>query len=291
MTKQDITGNGGASYTLSHAVSNANEIAVYVNNVRQEPTSAYTVNGTALNMTGNVASSDDFYVIYLGKAMQTVVPPDGSVGTAKIANSAVDLTSKVTGVLPVANGGTGVNNFSSPIEIIASNTTGATTTALEIDLSTSTDYRFQKLMITGLYTAAGDNVRMVMRNDANDTYVGSGYYTSNIMAATQSSSASTGGRVDGAWNAAYFKMNYYGYGDHAVHEDNNLEINLYDTANTTYNAKHMYHRVGSGSDAVQVTETGTGRLLTTVKVDRIKLYAGGGGNLIYRGYTLYGYRR
>lgn len=110
MTKQDITGNGGASYTLSHAVSNANEIAVYVNNVRQEPTSAYTVNDTALNMTGNVASSDDFYVIYLGKAVQTVVPPDGSVGTAKIANSAVDLTSKVTGTLPVANGGTGLSS-------------------------------------------------------------------------------------------------------------------------------------------------------------------------------------
>ena len=145
-----------------------------------------------------------------------------------------------------------------PIQIISSNTTGATTTALEIDLSTSTDYRFQKLMITGLYTAAGDNIRMVMRNDADD---------------------------------AYFEMNYYGYGDHAVDEDNNLEINFYDTTNTTHKSKYMYHRVGSGSDAVHVTETGTGRLLSAVKVDRIKLYAGGGGNLIYRGYTLYGYRR
>ena len=101
--KQDITGNGGADYTLTHAVANANEIEVYVNNVRQEPTSAYSVSGTALTMTGNVASSDDFYVIYLGKALQTTVPPDGSVTNAKIANTTIDLTSKVTGVLPVAN--------------------------------------------------------------------------------------------------------------------------------------------------------------------------------------------
>ncbi len=87
--KQDITGDGGASYTLTYAVANANEIEVFVNNVRQEPTSAYSVSGTALTMTGNVASTDDFYVIYLGKALQTTTPPDGSVTTAKIVDDAV----------------------------------------------------------------------------------------------------------------------------------------------------------------------------------------------------------
>jgi hypothetical protein len=125
--KQDITGDGTANYTLTYAVANANEIEVFVNNVRQEPSVAYTVSGTALSMTGNVASTDDFYVIYLGKALQTTVPPDGSVSTAKIAddavtsaklvdsavtnakiaNSTIDLTTKITGTLPVANGGTG----------------------------------------------------------------------------------------------------------------------------------------------------------------------------------------
>jgi len=89
MDKQTITGDGGASYTLTHAVANAQEIEVFVNNVRQEAGVAYTVNGTALNMTGNVASTDDFYVIYQGKALQTVVPPDGSVSTGKLANGAV----------------------------------------------------------------------------------------------------------------------------------------------------------------------------------------------------------
>ena len=89
MDKQTITGNGGASYTLTHAVANAQEIEVFVNNVRQEAGVAYTVNGTALSMTGNVASTDDFYVIYQGKALQTVVPPDGSVSTGKLASGAV----------------------------------------------------------------------------------------------------------------------------------------------------------------------------------------------------------
>ncbi len=89
MDKQTITGNGGASYTLTHSVANAQEIEVFVNNVRQEPGVAYTVSGTALTMTGNVASTDDFYVIYQGKALQTTVPPDDSVTTARLADDAV----------------------------------------------------------------------------------------------------------------------------------------------------------------------------------------------------------
>lgn len=78
MTKQDITGDGGASYTLDHAVGSEAEIEVFVNNVRQEPTSAYTVAGTALTMTGNVAASDDFYVVFQGKALQTTTHPAGN---------------------------------------------------------------------------------------------------------------------------------------------------------------------------------------------------------------------
>jgi sRNA-binding regulator protein Hfq len=107
--KQTITGNGGTSYTLSHAVANENEVEIFVNNVRQEGGSgkAYTVNGTALTMTGAVANTDSFYVIFLGKALQTTVPPDGSVSTAKIADSAVSTakladnsvtSAKITGV-------------------------------------------------------------------------------------------------------------------------------------------------------------------------------------------------
>lgn len=89
MDKQTITGNGGASYTLTHAAANAQEIEVFVNNVRQEPGVAYTVADNALNMTGNVASTDDFYVIYQGKALQTVVPPDSSVTNAKLVDGSI----------------------------------------------------------------------------------------------------------------------------------------------------------------------------------------------------------
>lgn len=89
MDKQTITGNGGTSYTLDHAVANVNEIEVFVNNVRQEPSVAYTVSGTALTMTGDVEASDDFYVVFQGKAVQTVVPPSSSVTTDMVVDGAV----------------------------------------------------------------------------------------------------------------------------------------------------------------------------------------------------------
>ena len=114
LLKQDLTGASGTSLTLTHAVANANDIALYINNVRQEPTEAYSVNGTIVTLTGTVAGTDDIYVIYLARAIQTTVPPDGSVSTAKIANSAVTdakisavSASKLTGTVPIAQGGTG----------------------------------------------------------------------------------------------------------------------------------------------------------------------------------------
>jgi len=89
LEKQDFSNPSGTSLTLAHAVANANDIALYINNVRQEPTEAYSVNGTTVTLTGSVSNSDDIYVIYLARAMQTTVPGDGSVSTVKIADGAI----------------------------------------------------------------------------------------------------------------------------------------------------------------------------------------------------------
>lgn len=71
---QDFTGGTGTSFTLNNSVLNSNELEVFVNNVRQEPSVAYTASGTTLTMTGSISASDDFYVVYQGMAKQTVTP-------------------------------------------------------------------------------------------------------------------------------------------------------------------------------------------------------------------------
>ena len=87
--KQDFTTSATTSYTLDHSVTNENEIALFINFVRQEPGSAYTASNTNLTLTSATSASDDMYCVFLGKAVQTVNPPNGSVGTAQIADDAV----------------------------------------------------------------------------------------------------------------------------------------------------------------------------------------------------------
>lgn len=75
---QDLTGVTGnpvkRGFILNNSVLNSNELEVFVNNVRQEPSVAYTASGTTLTMLGDVETTDDFYVVYQGMAKQTVTP-------------------------------------------------------------------------------------------------------------------------------------------------------------------------------------------------------------------------
>jgi hypothetical protein len=70
---------------LDNPVANANELALFINFVRQEPTTAYSASGTTLTLTSATSASDDMYCVFLGKAVQTVNPPNASVGNSQTA--------------------------------------------------------------------------------------------------------------------------------------------------------------------------------------------------------------
>ena len=92
VNKQSFTANGSTtSFTPAHPVSNANDLEVFVGNVRQEPTAAYSASGTTLDFgSGNAPPNGvNLYVVYKGLAQVTTTPPDGSVGTGKIAANAI----------------------------------------------------------------------------------------------------------------------------------------------------------------------------------------------------------
>jgi len=97
--KQDFTTSATTSYTLDNPVANANELALFINFVRQEPTTAYSASGTTLTLTEATSSSDDMYCVYLGKAVQTVNPPNNSVTNAMLGET-----------ITVAKGGTGLTS-------------------------------------------------------------------------------------------------------------------------------------------------------------------------------------
>ena len=103
------------SYTLSYGVANENELALFINNVRQQPGSgkAYTATGTALTLSAATASTDTMYAIYLGRALQTSTPSTNSITAAMISSNAAKTMSAGAGV----TGGSGTIYKSEVIQL------------------------------------------------------------------------------------------------------------------------------------------------------------------------------
>ena len=88
--KQSFTPNGSTTvFTLTNPVASANDLEVFVGNVRQEPTTAYTAAGTTLTMSEAPNTGLNFYVINKSFAQVTTTPPANSISTDKIINANV----------------------------------------------------------------------------------------------------------------------------------------------------------------------------------------------------------
>jgi len=84
---QHFTTSATTSYTLNYPVANENEIRLVINNVVQQPGSsyAYSASGTSLTLSAATSATDTMYAVFLGKAVQTVNPPNGSVGLSQLS--------------------------------------------------------------------------------------------------------------------------------------------------------------------------------------------------------------
>jgi hypothetical protein len=85
-----FSGNGSTvAFTLSRAVNKATDVEVFVENVQQEPLTAYDAVGTSLTFTGAPPSgTNNVYVVYrnFDSGAQAYVP-DGSITYSKLANN------------------------------------------------------------------------------------------------------------------------------------------------------------------------------------------------------------
>jgi hypothetical protein len=109
LQKQSFTTSATDTYTLSYAVTNPQDLALFINNVRQNPNDAYTVSGTTLTLSAAITGSDTMYAVFLGKSVETIAPALssvtndmlagsineskllGSISNAKLANSSITL--------------------------------------------------------------------------------------------------------------------------------------------------------------------------------------------------------
>ena len=90
---QTITGDGSTAYTLNNAVADGKDLLVYINNVKQEEGSgkSYTATGTTITFTEAVASTDSCYVVFIGQAIGTVTPQDGSIVSSMLADANLEM--------------------------------------------------------------------------------------------------------------------------------------------------------------------------------------------------------
>jgi hypothetical protein len=102
---QHFTTSATDTFTLDFPVANENEIALFINNVRQEPGSgyAYTASGTTLTLASAITGSDSMYCVFIGKTVQTVAPAAGSVTDSMMSypltnfsSTSIDVTGKGT---------------------------------------------------------------------------------------------------------------------------------------------------------------------------------------------------
>lgn len=92
---QNFTVTAGTTvYTLDYSVANENDIRLVINNVIQRPGAsyAYSATGTTLTLTSATLATDTMYAVFIGRAVQTVLPPaniniqlaDGSAGSPSL---------------------------------------------------------------------------------------------------------------------------------------------------------------------------------------------------------------
>jgi hypothetical protein len=175
-SKQTLTADSSTvAFTLDNAVANENEIEVFVNNVRQEPGSgkAYTASGTTLTMSAAPTTGDSFYVIFQGKATQTVTAPSGSVGLSQLsATGTKDATTFLRGDNTFASaGGTNTPAFQAILSSDQSIAHNTTTTILFDSEVFDTDSAYDPA--TGKFqpqTAGKYYIYTILRNDGTGTY-------------------------------------------------------------------------------------------------------------------------
>ena len=114
-------------------------------------------------------------------------------------------------------------------------------------------------------------------------------YSSICHGAQQSSSANNTGD-DGGWNQDYFKLHWYGAGDDATYRYSHQVIRFVDVDTTAQRTIYHFTQFGNSSGAQVVVQHGAGTVLHNSKNDRCKIFMRS-GNINYKGYTLYGYKR
>ena len=293
--KQSFTPNGSTTvFTLTNPVASANDLEVFVGNVRQEPTTAYTAAGTTLTMSEAPDTGLNFYVINKSFAQVTTTPPANSISTdkilssavttAKIANSAITdakiggmTASKLTGALPAIDAVGGQ-------VLVAEAAGGGSGTQAFNGCFTSTYKKYLILASISLDTSAECNFRL--QDSSNNARTGGAYYYAGRS--SRQYNGSTGGGDIGGWGDSKFstKFNILANNPHASYRI--WVFNPTDT-NIKTHIQMQYFCQGNGADMNQSVQSCVSDLNGASRNDTgFRLYAESGNIATTSQFKVYG---
>ena len=268
--RDNFTGDGSTTdFTLSRNAVSVNDLEVFVGNVRQQPSSAYTVSGVTLSFTGTPANGEVIYVIHQAGALQTVkADPDfgtrnfqitGNISMTKDsavlsmgADSDVLITHDPDDGLFIKSTATADNN-----PVVLTLQTGETDIAADDKLGvinfqapdegTGTD---------AILVAAG--IEAVSEGDfsASNNATKLSFLTGSSGAATEKMSISSGGNVDVSGNMT-IGGNLDVTGTVSFSENNVTDVGIMSLDTLRGDADTNTSIVFSGSDVITIATGGT----------------------------------
>jgi len=290
---QTFSTSATSSYTLDHAVTNENELALFINNVRQQPGSgkAYTATGTTLTLSANTASTDTMYAIFLGRALQTVNPASASVGSSQITAEMITGTTALaaepadTDEFLVSDAGVlkridySLIKGSSTHTLLSTTTVSSATATIDITSNIDSTYKIYMFDVINLNPSA-DNKVLVMRYKQASAFVsGSVYDYGHHQQDANNSEAYVHGTGD-------TQINMLTSAGNAADEDINGRLFLFNPSDTTFrtliswdftymqNAGYAANSNGGGGIRNTTATNGVQFLMNSGNIDSaiIKLY-------------------
>ena len=229
---------------------------VSLNGVIQAPTDSYTISGSDIVFASALTGSDSIdFITVLGDVLNIGVPTDGTVTTAKLADSSVTLAKlTATGTQDATTFLRGDNTFAEPSSGFSSGTAVATTSGTSIDI---TGIPSGVTEITVLFKAVSTNGSSAVSIQIGDGSIVTTGYTNiggGMSASSLTNTQFTNGFVlmdstSPSWIlTGYFTLKGYG---------NNWFIHGGGVRDTTYPCYSFGGKTLSGTlDRIRITTTG-----------------------------------
>ena len=188
LTSQILNGDGSSNtFTLSSNVNSATDLIVSINGTVQQPTTAYSVNGTNITFTETPIVSDIIEVRHIASGISSI----GSLALGSsniaipVANGAIDFTTNGTLVLQLGTTGAIISTY--PNTVITSSGV-----ATNVDVFSTSVYRTAKYIFQANTSSTYESSEVLVTHDGSTAYrtvyavIGSGASLGNVSTTVSS---------------------------------------------------------------------------------------------------------